>query len=280
MTPNDNFYIGWQASAPATFHKPVRRFALSMLVLFPLLAGGLVWLQQGFSGAVFEYGTQTTLQGELVKGPVPFLRLTVQPTADSLRLYDRVLLIGLGKHGADSTIRSWQARQGSLAHKALTVKGTLIYHEGKAALELTDEADALLTVSKLPMTLSPSYTAALGPIQLTGEITDPKCFLGVMKPGEGRPHQSCAVRCIAGGIPPVLVVRDGKGQSQYYVVVGPNGEPVNSRILPWVGKTVKLRGQLEEVDNWLMLRADTLPEPVALRLDNAIAHCQANPQSL
>jgi len=39
-----------------------------------------------------------------------------------------------------------------------------------------------------------------------GEIVDSKC-LGVMTPGQLTTHRACAIRCISGGIPPVLHVR-------------------------------------------------------------------------
>ena len=51
-------------------------------------------------------------------------------------------------------------------------------------------------------------------MDVKGEIVDPKCFFGVMKPGEGKPHKDCAIRCILGGIPPVLKVTDESWQSK------------------------------------------------------------------
>ena len=46
---------------------------------------------------------------------------------------------------------------------------------------------------------NPSYQP-LGAVTLTGEIVDSKCFLGVMNPGNLKPHKACAIRCISGGI--------------------------------------------------------------------------------
>jgi hypothetical protein len=34
-----------------------------------------------------------------------------------------------------------------------------------------------------------------GPVELTGEIVDSKCFLGVMVPGSGKTHKECASLC-------------------------------------------------------------------------------------
>ncbi|GAB4032406.1 hypothetical protein [Spirosoma gilvum] len=280
MKQEDDFYIGWQAEAPASFRKTTRRAAIGLAVVVALLAGLLVWQQRGFSGAVFEYGTLTTLEGELIRTPVPFLRVPVQQTAANKPLFERVLLIGFNKRGADSTLNQWERKHGSLANKRLKIRGTLIYHDGKAALELTEEADALVGVSaikpsSIPPVSSTLEQGGLGIVSLTGEITDPKCMLGVMKPGEGRPHRSCAVRCIAGGIPPLLAVQNRSDQRNYYLVVGPLGQPLNASILPNVGRSVELRGRLEQADNWLILYTDSVRPLAQAPLDQSmqIAMC-------
>ena len=262
MKPESDFYIGWQAEAPAPFRKAVRWAMIALAVVVPLMAGLLVIQQRGFSGAVFEYGQLTTLEGELIRTPVPFLRVPVKQPARNAPLFERILLIGFNKRGADSTLNQWEAKHGALAHKNLTVRGTLIYHDGKAALELTEEADALVRVSTAVSPQSTAQPTDLGRVMLTGEITDPKCMLGVMKPGEGRPHRSCAVRCIAGGIPPLLSVRNSQNQAAYYLIVGPEGQPLNATIGTTVGRPVQLSGRLEQADNWLILYADSV-QPLA-----------------
>jgi hypothetical protein len=45
-------------------------------------------------------------------------------------------------------------------------------------------------------------------VTIRGEIVDSKCHTGVMNPGSGKVHRDCAVRCISGGVPPVLVEND------------------------------------------------------------------------
>ena len=275
MKPETDFYIGWQAKAPGPFRKAVRWTVIALAVAVPILAGLLVWQQRGFSGAVFEYGQLTTLKGELVRTPVPFLRIPVKQTAGNTPLFERVLLIGYNKRGADSTLNGWEAKHGALTNKTLTVRGTLIYHDGKAALELTEEAGAFVNVSG-PVRPPATKPVDLGMVTLAGEITDPKCMLGVMKPGDGRPHRSCAVRCIAGGIPPLLFVRNGNFRTNYYLIVGPTGHPLNASILTHVGQPVYLSGRLEQADNWLILYTDSVQPIAQARLDEelAIAMCR------
>ncbi len=275
MKNKPDFYIGWQDKASPTFARPVRRVVIGLFVLIPLLATLLVWQQRGFSDAMFEYGQLTTLEGQLIRQPVPFLRVPVKSTPGSPPLFKRILLIGLGKHGADSTLNGWEKKHGPLTGKNLNVRGTLLYHEGKAVLELTEQADALLSVSTPATQPAVPVSRPLGLVRLQGEITDPKCFLGVMKPGDGRPHRSCAVRCIAGGVPPLLYVNNQRGLRNGYLLIGANGEPINDQLLAYIGKGVQLRGQLEQVDNWLVLRvqAPIRVMPLLPDLQGSIAMC-------
>jgi hypothetical protein len=69
METEPDFYIGWQSQAPPATRKAVRRAVIVLAVVVPAVAVLLVWQQHGFSGAVFEYGTQTTLEGQLIRYP-------------------------------------------------------------------------------------------------------------------------------------------------------------------------------------------------------------------
>ena len=253
-----DFYIGWQDKAPPTptYAQSVRWLVGLLFIGVPLVAGLLVWYQRGFSSGIFEYGQLTKLEGELILKPVPVLRIPLPNTSSNQPLFEQVLLIGHGKHGAGSTIRRWEAQYGPLIGKNVKIKGTLLYHAGHAALELIEKADGLLS---LPLPAQPwpkLVRQSLGTVSLQGEIVDPKCFLGVMKPGEGRPHRSCAIRCIAGGIPPVLWVSNDNGHQQGYLLVGPRGESMNTQLLDKVGRGVRVTGRLEQADNWMMLYVD------------------------
>ena len=91
---------------------------------------------------------------------------------------------------------------------------------------------------------------------LVGEIVDSKCFLGVMNPGQLLPHRACAIRCISGGIPPVLLVRQKHGPPCYLLLVSAAGKPVNEQILDLVAEPVQITGDVERQDGLLILRAD------------------------
>ena len=84
--------------------------------------------------------------------------------------------------------------------------------------------------------------ADIGQRTIEGEIVDFKCYLGAMKPGSGKGHKSCAVLCLEGGIPPVLVTRGPNGSRGYYVLVGPAGERLAPEQVALASEPVRVSG--------------------------------------
>ena len=78
-----------------------------------------------------------------------------------------------------------------------------------------------------------------------GEIVDFKCFLGAMKPGDGKPHQACATLCISGGIPPMLVSKNPDGSNHYRLVLGEAGEPIDDTLMGLIGIPIEATGIAE-----------------------------------
>ena len=74
-----------------------------------------------------------------------------------------------------------------------------------------------------------------------------------MKPGEGKVHRDCAIRCILGGIPPVLHVQNEKGESNYYLIVGLNGEKMNESVQDVVAEPVSIDAKVVQQDDWIIL---------------------------
>ena len=111
-------------------------------------------------------------------------------------------------------------------------------------------------VSGAESTEPASHRIALGSHTLRGEIVDSKCFLGVMKPGRGKPHRACAVRCISGGIPPVLRVEDADGDYRHFLLVDTAGRAVNERVLDLVAEPVEVTGSVTKDGDLLILAAD------------------------
>src|SRR5258705_6525071 len=241
------FYIGWMAKAPKSFAKHVKRV---LLILFPvaLIIGYLLSTsQKKFSTANFEYGKLTELTGIYFNNPVPVLKVY-----DKNREPITIPLVGYGKHGAETAIMEIeQEKKTSLNGKEVTLKGTLLYGDGKTILQIDKNGKPVVNIG------SASTFAVverdLGTQTIRGEIVDPKCYFGVMKPGEGKPHRDCAIRCILGGIPPVFRVQNTKGENNYYLVVGPNGEKMNEVVQDYVAEPTEIEARLVKYDDWIVM---------------------------
>jgi hypothetical protein len=77
-----------------------------------------------------------------------------------------------------------------------------------------------------------------------------------MNPGRLTPHRACAVRCISGGIPPVLLVRQKEGPPLYFLLVSKEGRTVNKQVLDMVAEPVEITGEVVRQGETLVLRAD------------------------
>jgi hypothetical protein len=77
-----------------------------------------------------------------------------------------------------------------------------------------------------------------------------------MNPGALTPHRACAIRCISGGIPPVLLVRQTNGSPLYFLLVSGDGKPLNKQVLNMVAEPVEITGKVEHQGELLILRAD------------------------
>ena len=247
----EEFYIGWQAEAPPSFVKTVRRFVTGLCILVPALALLIVLFQKSFSNGTFEYGKTTVLEGVFNQNPVPFLTIENGKDLAGKPVFQKILLVGEGKFGFAAN-NPQQAING----QKIQVSGTLIYNDGKTALQVEAiESRGAVNHSPVAGDLPQAMQYLVPKLTLRGEITDPKCLFGVMNPGRGKPHRDCAVRCIAGGIPPVLKVTGG-GEAEYYLLTGPDGEAINEQILKFVGDGVQVCGRLEQEDDWLVLYTD------------------------
>ncbi|MBK7872916.1 MAG: hypothetical protein IPJ74_20740 [Saprospiraceae bacterium] len=251
---NNEFYIGWQDKAPKSYAKKIRGTVFMILTLVLLVSGGLVLTQKPFSNSTFEINRLCTLEGILISEPIPCLKMPTGVDAQGIQRYQRVLLIGFGKHGAQPTIEAIEKAQGQkLDGKGLKLEGKLIYFDGKLAMEMSNGLETFKGFTELKD--MPSYQQSLGDVTLRGEILDPKCYLGVMRPGEGKPHRSCAIRCIEGGITPLFRTRTSDA-NQYFFALDENGQPINDWVAKYVADDVQLCGVAEQWDDWYVVKVD------------------------
>ena len=169
----------------------------------------------------------------------PYPTLLVK-SGNSLAQY---LLVAEGKNGADVI---------GFEGKNVKLQGTRIYRDGMTMIEVV--SGSMQAVNSPANATLPADD--LGNFTLVGEIVDSKCYLGVMNPGNTKVHRECAVRCISGGIPPLLIARDSNGNKVALQLVSAKGEPVNQEILDLIAEPVAITGQVIRAGEQLVLKAD------------------------
>jgi hypothetical protein len=230
----DDFYIGYQPQAPARLKHPLRRTVGALFLLVVGLAATLVASQSSFANSKFEFLNYQIHEGTLHEWPYPLL----------ISGGTHYLLVGPGKHGAGALVKG-------LDGQAVRLRGELIKRGENRMLEI--EPGSLRQIA-------PGSTRAaeipIGNFTLNGEIVDTKCHFGVMKPGEGKVHRDCAVRCISGGVPPGFLVRDADGLGRVVLLTGRDGRPLGREILDFVGEPIRIHGQLVRQGSLWLLKAE------------------------
>jgi hypothetical protein len=255
MPTNDEFYIGWSPKAPTGIAKYTRRVVF-LLIAFVVAGSILLSLQQKkFSTAIFEFGQLTEIKGIYHQFPVPSLKVLSAQDVFGNATYITIPLVGYGKHGAEGVIDQLEKERGtSLDNRHVILKGTLLYSDGKALLQV-DKNDAPLVAIGGGNDTIPGIKE-LGQLQLTGEVLDPKCYFGVMKPGHGKPHRDCAIRCIAGGMSPVFWVHNEKGETNYFLILDENGSKMNDFLQDHVAEPISLTARAVQYNDWVILYTD------------------------
>ena len=250
MKGDNDFYIGWKDDMSEDNSKFLKKVLALLFLFIPMLIFTVVFFQKPFNNHQFEFGKTTAIIGTYYDNPVPMLIADKGVLADSLS-HD-IILVGYGKFGAKGIISNIEQVHGKLNGKKIKLSGTLIYGDGKTLMELTKKEASLNEVLNAPM-VSPTDIQFTTDVFLSGEIVDPKCYFGVMKPGEGKVHKSCAIRCISGGIPPILKTRSTQNQNQYYILLDESGNAVNEFVLPFVGEQITISGRASQFSNWDVL---------------------------
>ncbi|MEM7085630.1 MAG: hypothetical protein AAF489_05580 [Bacteroidota bacterium] len=250
MKEEDEFYIGYVDQVPKRIRKSTRKFVVIALVLLLGTAAIFALTQNTFKNSSFELTTNTKITGVYHEMPYPMLK--VQTSENSFK---NILLLGFGKSSANPFLKRIREEIPQLSGTRLSIEGNLIYFNGKTLLQITDD-QKIAVDEKVKRGALPSLKIMARNMELQGEIIDPKCYFGVMKPGKGKIHRSCAVRCISGGIPPVLATTDGNNVAEYYLLTDTKGQPINESVLPFVGKPSIISGTVVQLEDWYQLRID------------------------
>lgn len=256
----DPFYVGY-LPLPGTHRRFVRVVVPALLWSLVAIGFAIVWPQRSPGAGVWETGQPIERTGLLIASPYPMLLSFDSPsntlpdpaelTSDAALSTAKVtLLTEMGKRGA-------LARAAPHDGALVTVKGFRLHRDGREVLELVPDADA---ISPLPdqrhadalaraahVRLTPSRVGSPNSITLRGELLDSKCYLGAMKPGDGKQHKACAMLCIRGGIAPLLYPTDNPSHASstnhaYTLVLSSSGGPLDEAALSLVGDQIDLTG--------------------------------------
>ena len=225
MREHDDFYVGYLPTPPR-----LRRFVWGCVIGILMAAACVAAIgasrQRDPGPGTWNLDQSDAVVGTFIAKPYP----TVQTSTSSL------LLVGDGKRAA--------AVDANLDGRAVRVRGHRIQRRDLELIELEAIEPADTGAVETARFSTPT------PVTLRGEMVDPKCFAGAMKPGDGKPHKACATLCIRGGIPPAFITRNADGQVVTYLLVDTEGRALTGnaleRIIPYVADPVVVGGVSRE----------------------------------
>ena len=243
----EEFYIGYVDKVDTRTKKSSKQFVVSVLSVVVATALLFGFFQKPAVNSSFDFGNPTKVSGIYHESPYPMLRVPLAAGE-----YKDIVLLGVGKFGPNPYLKEIREKEGDIRNKALTIEGQLIYYNGKTLLEIDDGQK--VSLGNLPE--AEIVTEQLGVVEVEGEIVDPKCYFGVMKPGYGKIHRSCAALCILGGIPPVLVASNKDGMANYFLLTDLKGNPIHKDIIPYIGQPSLVQGAVQRTGDWHTMRID------------------------
>jgi len=240
----NEFYVGYLPKAPAGISRRVRAIVIALMAIAAVGAITFASVQRTFAPAIFEYGKQRSFEGIVERRPFPTLLVKRPGRPDSGSSH--YLLVAEGKYGADDEVAAFEG-------KPVRLKGTLIYRGNQTRVEVVKGSIAVAgSAEALPATAK-----TLGVFELSGEIVDGKCYLGVMNPGSGKVHRDCAARCLSGGVPILFATNDFRGEPAVLQLTDSNQKPLpKAAILDHVGQPVRLKGTVVENGDTLIFEID------------------------
>lgn len=235
----NEFYVGYLA-LPRGLKWTLRVLVLLLLALVAFDAWLVGTLQPDASDGRWA-DTPREFVGTLARSPYPILRVS---EGGGVRTY---VVISDEKRGAEAAL-------GTIADGA-TVKLNGYEIERAAVGMIQLAATDVAVVGDVPA-IPEAPREIHGRTTIDGEIVDSKCWLGVMRPGEGHIHKACATLCIRGGIPPMLVTR-GKDGPQVFLLTLFDGRAVPPEaILEYIADPVRISGLIEKRGDIFVFKAD------------------------
>ncbi len=242
MPADRPFFIGWESKPPKSLSVFTGFMGMLALVGGVGIAGLVAALQGNIGTGTWNLEIQT-FRGLFVKSPTSML--VAQDEAGNLQVHYLVseFKFGFPEDEADK-----------LHLQMIEFEGTLIDDGTASMIEVVN--GSVTQPGAPPAHRHPFEVREAGTITLSGEVVDSKCYLGVMNPGIRKTHRACAINCIRGGVPPVLLAESDAGETSTILLLGSDGEPINQEILDYVAEPIEISGNLRQEGPILVLRSD------------------------
>lgn len=232
---DEEFFVGY-LEVPAGLRRFLKRVALALAATVLALAALFAAAQRPLGAGEYEFGVDRELSGLLRAEPLGVLWVATR-TVEGDPAIEVVPLVGDGKHGPPAAVLA-------LAGREVTLTGRWIRRGDVRLFEVSRGEAVARSAGGAVVGAAEAAPAELGRMTLAGEIVDSKCYYGQMKPGQGKSHKACAIRCISGGSPAALVARDGRGLALVALLVTESGRSLGPELLDVVAEPVEVEGEL------------------------------------
>ena len=232
----DEIYVGY-LPVPRGILLFARIAVVVLLCAAAALAGLWSRAQSDPGSAVWDDGTIRAYHGTVVAAPYAMM-----VPDDAMLSPIPLLIVEMGKRGGGQRALPFVGQH-------VRINGWHLQRDGREMIELAPDDDAVVADDGPRASV---FEASLGQITLRGEIVDSKCYLGAMKPGDGKTHKACATLCVTGGIPPMLVTSEAT--TRYVIITDEFGKPMPEPWRSYIADPVQVTGELVNVGGLLQLR--------------------------
>lgn len=229
MSKRGEMYVGY-LGMPARHGRFVRGMVAAVFAVVVGVGGLIAGVQRDPGGGVWETGEAREWEGVLIEEPYPVL-IDAEGSAH--------LLVGVGKFGVKDRVAGLSGRA--------RIRGYALERDGRRMIEVLDGDDGIEALEENAGRIGMDIELVREHLELAGEVLDSKCYLGAMKPGDGKGHKACATLCIEGGIPPMLFVDGKDGSRETYLLVDAEGESARNIVLEFVGEPVVVKGRVGKI---------------------------------
>ncbi len=230
---------------PPLLKRRVRLYVFALLALSIGVGAIMAMLQKNFGISRYAWTDLRPVEGVFRADPYPHLSVHI-PNTNQCQNF--MLVDEFKESWPEAVVRRHDGRFVRLQVGTI-YRGDVAMFEGNPDQSI-EVLDTPVHFPEMP------DLESLGRQTLVGEIVDSKCYYGAMNPGKLKTHRACAIACIQGGIPPVLLVRQNGRAPLYFFLTDLEGQPVNERVLPYVAEPVEITGEVESQCGLLLLKID------------------------